>query len=134
MNRSGYLLAVCWAMAAFGAVHAQEVDEVSYEDFKLLRVAVTNKEQHAHVLRLAERLNGVQVWATHNHSTQIDLLSAPQILDQVRASLDTEGVFYAVIIENLQVSQQMPALRFASTQFVICKVYNIMLFFSFLLQ
>jgi len=124
---------VCWAIAAFGAVHTQEVDEVSYEDFKLLRVAVTNKEQHVHVLRLAERLNGVQVWATHNHSTQIDLLSAPQILDQVRASLDTAGVSYAVIIENLQVSKQMRAHRLAATQFVICKVYK-MLFFNLLLQ
>lgn len=99
MIRSGCLLAV-WAIAAVGA---QEVD---YEHFKLLRVAVTGKEQHAHVLRLAEQLDGVQAWATHNRSTQIDLLSAPQILDQVRASLDTAHVSYAVIIENLQVSKQ----------------------------
>jgi Carboxypeptidase activation peptide len=105
MNRSGYLLAV-WAFAAVAL--AQEVtDEVSYEDFKLLRVAATGKEQQAHVLRLAGGLDGVQVWATHNRSTQIDLLSAPQILDQVRASLDTAHVSYAVIIENLQVSKQI---------------------------
>lgn len=107
MNRSGYLLAVCWAIVAVSTARAQEVtDGVSYEDFKLLRVAAISKEQHAHVLRLAESLDGVQVWATHNHSTQIDLLSAPQILDQVRASLDTAGVSYSTIIENLQVSTQ----------------------------
>ncbi|XP_059470334.1 carboxypeptidase B-like [Neocloeon triangulifer] len=101
MGSCGRLVA---AVAVLSAVVGQEavLPEVSYEDFRLLRVQVADQAQLKSVFRLADVQEGVQVWATHNGSAQVDLLSAPFAWDAVRSGLANAGINYFVMIENLQ--------------------------------
>ncbi|CAB3388305.1 Hypothetical predicted protein [Cloeon dipterum] len=99
---SARLVAVAVLLAAAVAAEEAATPEVSYEHFRLLRVQVADKEQMAAVFRLSMELDGVQLWATHNMSTQLDLLVAPTAWTNITTELNQSGIKYSIIIENLQ--------------------------------
>lgn len=108
-----YLLAV--AVAA--AVVEDEEIAVSYDEYQLLRVYPSTTEQLGLVTDLVNRRKYeglVSMWSQHlivkktpgsGNRTELsaDLLSAPQVLDDLVEQLDEGGIPYDVLIHNLEV-------------------------------
>ncbi|KAJ9594114.1 hypothetical protein L9F63_014430 [Diploptera punctata] len=97
-------------------VIAQEEDAVSYEDYQLLR-AYPSTPRQLHVLRELvhkRKYDGlVQLWSQHllvgkrpsnGNQTELsaDLLSAPQVLEDLVEQLDVSSISYDVLIHNLE--------------------------------
>jgi hypothetical protein len=104
-------------------VAAQDGDVVSYEEYQLLRVYPSTTQQMQMVLDLVKkrRYEGlVSLWSqnfvagrisvnsSNRSEPSADLLSAPQVLDDLVEQLDGSGISYDVLIHNLEVRKQAP--------------------------
>jgi hypothetical protein len=101
---------------------AQDGDVVSYEEYQLLRVYPSTAQQMQIVLDLVKRRKYeglVSLWSqnlisgnSRNRSEpSADLLSAPQVLDDLVEQLDGGGISYDVLIHNLEVRKTRTDLR-----------------------
>ena len=94
----------------------EDVDVVSYEEYQLLRVYPCTVQQLQTVLDLAKRRKYeglVSLWSQNliagrtsgNNRTEVnaDILSAPQVLEDLVDQLDSRGIPYDVLIHNLEV-------------------------------
>lgn len=108
------LYAVSLFMLAVAA--AQDADVVSYAEYQLLRVYPSTIQQLQTVLDLVKwkKYEGlVSVWSQNlisgrtsgNNRSEIsaDILSAPQVLEDLVEQLDSSGLPYDVLIHNLEV-------------------------------
>jgi hypothetical protein len=97
-------------------VAAQDDDAVSYEGYQLLRVYPSTAQQLRTVMDLVKRRRYeglVSLWSQQliagktsgNNRTEqsADLLSAPQVLEDLVEQLDGHGISYDVLIHNLEV-------------------------------
>jgi hypothetical protein len=106
------LLNVC----ILAVVTAQDDSAVSYEGYQLLRVYPSTAQQLGAVTDLIKRrkFEGlVSLWSQQliagrtsgNNRTELsaDVLSAPQVLEDLLEQLDNNGIPYDVLIHNLEV-------------------------------
>ena len=98
-------------------VIAQDEDAVSYEEYQLLRVYPSTSGQLNVVRELVHKrkYDGlVSLWSQHliagkrpgnGNRTELsaDLLSAPQVIEDLVEQLDDSGIPYDVLIHNLEV-------------------------------
>jgi hypothetical protein len=99
---------------------------VSYEEYQLLRVYPSTARQMQMVLDLVKKRKYeglVSLWSQNfvagrisgNSSNRTepsaDLLSAPQVLDDVVEQLDSSGISYDVLIHNLEVRKTSTDFR-----------------------
>jgi len=112
------LSAVSLCMLAVAA--AQDADVVSYAEYQLLRVYPSTVKQLQTVLDLAKRKKYeglVSIWSQNllsgrtsgNNRSEIsaDILSAPQVLEDLVEQLDSSGLPYDVLIHNLEVRKAL---------------------------
>lgn len=99
---------------------AQDADVVSYAEYQLLRVYPSTVQQLQRVLDLAKRKKYeglVSIWSQNlisgrtsgNNRSEIsaDILSAPQVLEDLVEQLDNSGLPYDVLIHNLEVRKAL---------------------------
>ena len=99
---------------------AQDADVVSYAEYQLLRVYPSTVQQLQRVLDLAKRKKYeglVSIWSQNllsgrtsgNNRSEIsaDILSAPQVLEDLVEQLDSSGFPYDVLIHNLEVRKAL---------------------------
>ena len=104
------------SLCMLAVVAAQDADVVSYEEYQLLRVYPSTVQQLQMVLELAKRRKYaglVSLWSQNliagrssgNNRTEVsaDILSAPQVLEDLVEQLDSSGIPYDVLIHNLEV-------------------------------
>jgi hypothetical protein len=96
-------------------VAAQDEDVVSYEEYQLLRAYPSTAQQMQIVLDLVKKRKYeglVSLWSQNliagrisgnSSNRSADLLSAPQVLDDLVEQLDSSGISYDVLIHNLEV-------------------------------
>lgn len=100
-------------------VAAQDGGVVSYEGYQLLRVYPSTAQQLGTLMDLVRRRRYeglVSLWSqqlfasrtsANNRTEQsADLLSAPQVLEDLVEQLDANGISYDVLIHNLEVRER----------------------------
>ena len=93
------------SLCMLAVVAAQDADVVSYEEYQLLRVYPSTVQQLQMVLELAKRRKYaglVSLWSQNliagrsygNNRTEVsaDILSAPQVLEDLVEQLDSSGI------------------------------------------
>jgi hypothetical protein len=106
------------SLCLIAVVAAQDGDVVSYEEYQLLRVYPSTAQQMQMVLDLVKKRKYeglVSLWSqnliagrtsgnsSNRSEPSADLLSAPQVLDDLVEQLDGSGISYDVLIHNLEV-------------------------------
>jgi hypothetical protein len=108
------------SVCMMAVVAAQDGDIVSYEGYQLLRVYPSTARQMQKVLDLVKKRKYeglVSLWSQNliagrvsgNNSNRseasADVLSAPQVLDDLVEQMDASGISYDVLIHNLEVRE-----------------------------
>jgi hypothetical protein len=101
-------------------VAAQDGESVSYDEYQLLRVYPSTARQMQTVLDLVKKrkyeglvslwsqnliAGGISDNSSNRSELSADLLSAPQVLDDLVEQLDGGGISYDVLIHNLEASK-----------------------------
>lgn len=114
------------SLCMIAVVAAQDGDVVSYEEYQLLRVYPSTAHQMQTVWDLVKKRKYeglVSLWSqnliagrisgnsSNRSDPSADLLSAPQVLDDLVEHLDASGISYDVLIHNLEVRKTRTDLR-----------------------